>query len=217
MANSDKTKVRRSPGRGIYDRDKIYELLDKQFLCHVAFTFNGEPVTIPTMFGRDGDSLLIHGATVSRLITSLEAGIPVCVSIAQVNDLVLARSAFHHAMNYESIVVFGKATLVPENEKLNALKAMSDHLIPGRWEEVRKPNEKELKATKVLRISMDDASAKARYGDPIDDDADYELPIWAGTVPTGKGFGTPTSDSRLPEELKSQIPESVNQLLTKHQ
>lgn len=213
MQNSNRSQVKRSPKRGIYDREDIYQILDTHSLCHVALIHNKAPVVIPTMYGRSGDSIFIHGASVSRLITELEGGVDVCVSVAQINDLVLARSAFHHSMNYESVVIFGKAKLVGDNEKELALKRISDHLIPGRWEEVRKPNSKELKATKVIEIEMIDVSAKARTGGPVDDKEDYALPIWAGNVPVLHRYGMAKTDDKLEHDLG--IPESVQRLVKK--
>lgn len=209
--SSDKIKVKRSPKRGIYDRDSIYKMLDREFLCHVSFVHNGHPVCIPTMYGRKDDALFIHGATVSRMITELEKGIDVCVSVARVDGLVLARSAFHHSLNYESVVVFGKATLVSDDGKTEALKIISDHAIPGRWEEVRLPSDKELKGTKVLRISIDDVSGKARTGDPVDDQADYSLPIWAGVLPIDTHYAEPIPDPQLDHSLNTPV--SVQKLL----
>lgn len=205
--SSKKSTVRRAPKRGIYDREKIYEILDRHYLCHVGFIHHGQPVVIPTMFGRDGDSIYIHGASVSRLMTELEKGVDVSISVASVQGLVLARSAFNHSLNYESVVIFGKGFLVPDKEKDAALKVVSDHLIPERWEEVRLPSPNELKATKVIKIHMTEVSAKVRTGDPIDNKADYDLEVWAGVLPIDKEYGQPISDPVLKEGLA--IPPSV--------
>ena len=179
----EKSKVKRAPKRGIYNSEEIYAILDKSYLCHISLIHKDYPVSIPTMYGRLGDAIYIHGASVSRLVTELEKGLPMSLSVAEVHGLVLARSAFHHSLNYESVVIFGKGKLVEDEEKLMALKAISDQAVPGRWEEARKPNAKELKATKVIKIQIEEASAKRRTGPPIDDKVDYELDIWAGVIP----------------------------------
>lgn len=213
MIPTEKSKIKRVPKRGHYDRQTIYQVLDQSQICHIAFIHNGYPVSIPTIFGRSGDKLYIHGASVSRMIVELEKGIDICLSVAHVDGLVLARSAFHHSMNYRSAVIFGKARLVNDNELNDALKAISDHLIPGRWEEIRLPNKKEIKATKVLEISMDDASAKIRTGGPVDDEEDYALNIWAGVIPFKTTAQAPIPDDRLKPGL--DLPESVIRFLSK--
>lgn len=197
MKQSGKSKVKRAPKRGHYDQKTIYDILDASQICHVAFVHNGYPVSIPTIFGRYGDKLYLHGASTSRMMLDLEKGIDISLSVALVDGLVLARSAFHHSMNYRSVVVFGKARLVAEEDKNEALKIISDHLIPGRWKEVRLPSEKELKATKVLEITIDEASAKIRTGGPIDEKEDYELDIWAGVVSYETKTLQPVEDEKL--------------------
>ena len=204
---TERSKVKRAPKRSHYDRETIYKILDAGQICHVGFIHKGCPVVIPTIYGRSENKLFIHGATVSRLITELEKGIDISLSVAHVDGLVLARSAFHHSMNYRSVVVFGKAKLVEDHEKNTALKVISDHLIPGRWEEVREPNTKELKATKVLEIPIDEASAKIRTGGPIDDKEDYELDIWAGEIPLKRQALEPVDDVKLNSNIK--VPKSV--------
>ncbi len=206
MANP-KSKVKRAPKRGIYEREKIYALLDREFLCHVAFQYEDYPVVIPTMYGRRDDHLYIHGASVSRLVNELERGIPVCVSVANVSGIVLARSAFHHSLNYESVVLFGKGRLVEGAEKENALRIISEQVLPGRWSEVRLPTAKELKATKVIRIDIEEASGKMRTGDPVDEREDYDLPVWAGLLPVERHFGSPRADARLSPDI--ELPASV--------
>ena len=213
MKPTDKSKVKRAPKRGHYDKETIYQILDASQICHIAFVHNGLPVSIPTIFGRSGDKLYIHGATVSRMIVELEKGLDLSLSVAHVDGLVLARSAFHHSMNYRSVVLFGKAKLVPVDQANDALKAISDHLIPGRWEEVREPTVKELKATKVLEISIDEASAKIRTGGPIDDKEDYDLDIWAGVLPFKTIVENPIADEKLKAGL--EVPKSVKSLLGK--
>ena len=210
MTKSNKSKVKRAPKRGIYDRESIYSILDKEHLCHVGIIHNGAPVVIPTLFGRSGNKIYLHGSSVSRLMKEVEKGIDICISVANVSALVLARSAFHHSMNYESVVIFGKGKLVGDDKKVVALKIISDHVIPGRWEESRLPNTIELKATKVIEIEIDEVSAKARTGDPVDDKEDYGLDIWAGLLPIYKSYGEPRSDSKLKEGI--ELAESVDKL-----
>jgi len=207
MNNTEKSKIKRVPKRGHYDEKTIDQVLDAGQICHIGFIHQGHPVVIPTIYGRSGNRLYLHGASVSRLIVELEKGIDISLSVANVDGLVLARSAFHHSMNYRSVVIFGKARLVEEHEKDKALKIISDHLIPGRWEEVRQPNKKELKATKVLEISIEEASAKIRTGGPVDDVEDYELDIWAGVLPFKKQVMSPIDDEKLKPGLN--VPTSV--------
>lgn len=207
MNKSDRSKVKRAPKRGHYDKETIYKILDASQICHVGFIHHDRPVVIPTIFGRHENTLYIHGATVSRLIVELEKGIDISLSVAHVDGLVLARSAFHHSMNYRSVVVFGKAKLVAVDEKNAALKVISDHLIAERWKEVREPNAKELKATKVLEITIDEASAKIRTGGPIDDKEDYALDIWAGEIPLKTMAAQPVDDEKLSPGI--ELPKSV--------
>jgi nitroimidazol reductase NimA-like FMN-containing flavoprotein (pyridoxamine 5'-phosphate oxidase superfamily) len=189
MANENfdinkKTKLKRVPKRAISDKQTVYKILDAGFLCHVAFVHENYPVVIPTLYGRSGDEIYIHGSTMSRMLLDLEKGVDVSINICHVDGLVLARSAFHHSMNYRSVVIFGKATLIEgKQEKNDALEKVSEHIIKGRWKEVRGPNDKELKGTKVLRIKLEEVSAKVRTGPPGDENADYKLDIWAGVLP----------------------------------
>lgn len=208
-----KNQIKRSPKRAIYQKEEIYQILDKEYLCHVGFIHENYPVVIPTMYGREADFLYIHGSSVSRLIKQISTGIDVCLSIANVTGWVLARSAYHHSLNYESVVVFGKAKLVSDEEKPQALKIISDHLIKGRWEEVRPPSEKELKATQVLKIEIEQISAKKRTGDPLDEKEDYQLPIWAGVLPVDKKIGTPLADEKLNPEIA--LPNSLLNFIKK--
>lgn len=211
---TDKTKVKRIPQRGFYDKESIYEVLDSDFVCQIAFVYNNYPVVLPIIYGRKEDCLYFHGASVSRLLVSMEGGIPVSLNVTRTDGIVLARSAFHHSVNYRSVTVFGAAELVTNaEERLAALKIISDQVLPGRWEEVRQPNRKELKATKVLKLQITEASAKIRTGPPKDEKADYELNVWAGVLPMQTIYGNPIPDS----ELKSGIalPDSLNQLLQK--
>jgi uncharacterized protein len=210
MQKTPKTTVKRAPKRGIYNAKEIYEILDNDFLCHVALVHNGAPVVIPTLYGREDDCIYIHGASVSRLITETEKGIDVSVSVTTVKGLVLARSAFHHSMNYESVVLFGKGVPVPKEDKLHALKVISDHVIKHRWEEVRLPNKTEMKATMVIKIQIAEASGKRREGKPIDEKADYDLDIWAGVVPVETRYGSPIIDNSGRKDLP--VPKSVKSI-----
>lgn len=213
MPATQKTKVQRSPKRGIYELDAIKEILKEDFLCHLAFVHEGYPVVIPTLYGCAEDHIYLHGATTSRLIQNLEVGLDVSAAITLVDGLVLARSAFHHSMNYRSVVVFGKAEKVVGEEKLDALKIISDQVLDGRWEDVRMPNEKEMKATTVLKLPITESSAKVRMGPPIDEKVDYGLDIWAGEVPINRVFEAAIPDPKLPTHIK--MPSSVEEKSTK--
>jgi nitroimidazol reductase NimA-like FMN-containing flavoprotein (pyridoxamine 5'-phosphate oxidase superfamily) len=203
-----RTRVRRMPERGAYDREVINAILDEAFICHAGFVSDAGPVVIPTGYGRVGDKLFIHGSAASGMLRSLKQGIDVCITVTILDGLVLARSAFHHSMNYRSVVVFGKATLVEDtDEKITALHAISDHIIRGRWQEVRQPTAQELKATSVLSVPLDEASAKIRTGPPKDDEPDYALPIWAGVLPVTINYGHPVPDPKLKDGI--EIPKSV--------
>ncbi len=206
----DKIRVKRVPKRGIYDKETIYNILDKEFFCHVGFIYNDQPIVIPTLYGRKDNDLYFHGSMASRMMKSLSQGIDVSISVTRLNGLVLARSAFHHSANYESVVIFGKAFLIEGDEAKNeALKIVSDHIIPHRWEEARLPSEKELKATMVLKIPIDEASAKVRTGGPGDDKSDYDLDIWAGVIPFKTTIENPIPDELLREGIA--IPKSVKE------
>jgi nitroimidazol reductase NimA-like FMN-containing flavoprotein (pyridoxamine 5'-phosphate oxidase superfamily) len=201
-----RTRIVREPDRGVYDRDTINLILDEAFLCHVGFVVDGQPFVIPTSYGRDRDTLYIHGSAASRMLRNLNQGIPVCVTVTLLDGLVLARSVFNHSMNYRSVVILGTATLVdnPE-EKLRALQVLTEHIIPQRWDDSRQPNEKELKATSVLRIPIDEFSAKVRIGPPIDDEPDYSFPTWAGVIPLDTQVGSPIRDERCQQELPEYL------------
>ena len=195
---TDKSKVKRIPKRGAYDTATLYGILDKEFICQIGFVHNDHPVVIPTIYGRKGDALYFHGANVSRMLQSLEGGVSISLNVTRTNALVLARSAFHHSLNYESVTLFGKAELVEEEaEKITALHIISDQILKDRWEEVRQPNQKELNVTKVLKFSISEGSAKIRNEGVGDDKVDYDLDIWAGLVPIEKTYGTPISDPLL--------------------
>jgi uncharacterized protein len=201
---TERTALKRLPKRGSYDRELIYSILDEGFICHVGFVSDGKPVVIPTGYARDGDTLFIHGSQASRMLRAVEQGIDVCVTVTLVDGLVLARSAFHHSMNYRSVVIFGRAAAVTEREaKVAALFALSEHFIRGRWEEVRGPSEAELKATTVLSLPLEEVSAKVRTGPPLDDEEDYELDVWAGVIPLKLAAEAPIADPRLQANIKT--------------
>jgi len=200
---TQRTTLKRLPKRGVYDRELIYQILDEGFICHVSFLVDGQPFVIPTGYARAGNLLYIHGSQLSRMLRTLALGIDVCIAVTLVDGLVLARSAFHHSVNYRSVVVFGRASIVEESEaKLAALFAFSEHVIPGRWNDVREPTEQELKATTVLSLPLLEASAKVRTGPPIDDDEDYALDVWAGVLPLKLVAEGPINDPRLPESIE---------------
>jgi len=195
---TQRTRVVREPHRGVYDRADAYKILDEGFICHVGFVLDGQPFVIPTGYGRAGDNLYIHGSAASRMLRNLRQGVPVCVTVTLLDGLVLARSIFNHSMNYRSVVVLGTAVAVEDpQEKLAALRAISEHILPGRWAESRQPNEKELKATQVMRLAITEFSAKVRQGPPIDDEEDYAFPTWAGVIPLEMVAGEPIDDPRL--------------------
>ena len=203
VTQTERTRLRRLPKRGNFDRDTINSILDEALICHVGFVVDGQPYVIPTGYGRIGDQLYIHGSSASRMVRSLSEGIDVCVTVTLIDGLVIARSAFHHSVNYRSVVILGKAELVTDAEEKNhALEALTNHFVPDRWDDVRWPNELELKATSVLRLSIEEASAKIRTGDPVDDEEDYEMNVWAGIVPLELKPGTPTDDARLKESIE---------------
>jgi nitroimidazol reductase NimA-like FMN-containing flavoprotein (pyridoxamine 5'-phosphate oxidase superfamily) len=197
-----RTQVKRLPKRGVYDQAQVHAILDEGFICHVGFVADGQPYVIPTGFARSGGRLYIHGSAASRMLRALGQGAPLCVTVTLVDGLVLARSAFHHSMNYRSVVVLGQARVVDDpEEKTAALARFTDHIVPGRWDEVRQPTEQELKSTTVLALDLDEVSAKIRTGGPIDDEEDYALPVWAGVVPLRIEAGDPVPDTRLPEGI----------------
>ena len=193
-----RTTLKRRPMRGAYDRATVEAILDEGRVCHVGFMVGDQPFVLPTVYARVGKTIYLHGSAASRMLESAGAGIPVCVTVTHIDGLVLARSAFHHSMNYRSVVVLGVAERVTDrDEKVAALRAIVDHVVPERWAEVREPYDQELKATSVLALPIDEASAKIRKGGPIDDEEDYELAIWAGHVPLSLVPGTPIADERL--------------------
>lgn len=193
-----RTQVRRLPKRGTYDKDQVHAILDQGFICHVGFVVDGQPYVIPTGYARLGGQIYIHGSAASRMLRSAGGGVDVCVTVTLVDGFVLARSVFHHSMNYRSVVVLGKARLVTDlEEKRAALRCFTNHIVAGRWEEARQPTEQELKATSVLALPLQEVSAKVRTGPPVDDEEDYSMPIWAGIVPVQQKVGEPLPDDRL--------------------
>jgi nitroimidazol reductase NimA-like FMN-containing flavoprotein (pyridoxamine 5'-phosphate oxidase superfamily) len=195
FAPTERTTLKRLPQRGSYDLEVVYKILDEGFVCHVGFVIDGQPFVIPTAYGRIGDKLYIHGSAASRTLRVSGGGIPVCVTVTLVDGLVLARSAFHHSMNYRSVVILGAATMVEAaEEKMTALRAFTEHVVPGRWNDVREPTEQELKGTSVLALPLVEVSAKIRTGPPKDDEEDMAIPVWAGELPLRITAGSPVDD-----------------------
>ena len=208
LQTTQRSKLKRIPKRGSQERELIYSILDEALIAHVGFINNGQAFVIPMAYGRKGDRLYLHGSPVSRLLKTLQQGIDVCITITILDGLVIARSLFHHSMNYRSVVLFGKAKLVEaENDKMSALEALTEQMIPGRWHEARIPNTKELKATSVLSLKIKEGSAKIRTGAPTDEESDYALPYWAGELPLKLTPGNPIADSKLSPKLT--IPEHI--------
>ncbi len=192
------TKIARKPDRGRYDRETVHAIIDEALYCHVGIVVNDRPVVIPTAHWRQGDKLYMHGSRVSRLMEVMAAGADVCVTVTLLDGLVLARSGFHHSMNYRSVVIFGQTAPVEGREAmLSAMRAFMERIAPGRWDELRPPTEKEIAATGVVALKLDEASAKVRSGPPNDDEADYGDPVWAGVVPVTESLGEPVPDTRL--------------------
>lgn len=197
---SERTTIRRAPQRAAYDREVIHAILDQGLVGHVGFVVDGQPFVIPMAYARVDETIYLHGAAASRLTRTLKSGVDACLTVTHLDGLVLARSAFHHSMNYRSVVVFGQASLVAdESAKREALRALTEHLTPGRWEVARPPSAAELAGTMVLALPITEASAKIRAGGPVDDEADYALPVWAGVVPLELTMGAPVPDDRLVE------------------
>jgi len=204
-----RTKLRRAPQRGAHDRPTIDAILDEALIAHVAWVHDGRPAVIPTLIARDGDDVLIHGSSASRTIRGLRAGLEACVEVTLIDGLVLARSAFHHSINYRSVILYG--TLTEAEDKEHALEVFTEKLIPGRWEHVRWPSKKELKGTAALKLRIEEGSAKVRSGPPVDDDEDYELDAWAGVVPLTLVAQAPEADPQLRDGI--DLPEHVRSLL----
>lgn len=201
LSPTERTRIHRSPRRAATEASALAQVLDEGLVCHVGFAHHGEPVVVPTAYARDGNRLLLHGSTRSRMLATLADGAPLCVTVTLLDGLVLARSVFHHSMNYRSAVIFAHATPVRERQrKLHALRAITDHLVPGRWAHARPPSEQELAATAVLELPLTEASVKIRTGPPEDDADDYELDVWAGTIPTSTVFDEPVADPAMPDD-----------------
>ena len=199
---SDRTRIVREPQRAVYDREVIYKILDEGLVCHVGFTADGQTYVIPTMYARVGDAIYFHGSAASRMLRGVATGLSVCVTVTLADGLVLARSVFNHSMNYRSVVALGNAVIVDApDEKLGALRAFTEKILPGRWSDARRPNEKELKATSILRLPLNEVSAKVREGDVEDDAEDYALKVWAGIVPLRLVAGEPVRDARCDEGI----------------
>jgi len=200
---ADRSKINRLRERGSYDKETIYKIIDEAYYCHISFVVNDQPFIIPTIHARIDDEIILHGAVTSRLLKHVQAGKEVCIAVTLLDGLVLARSVFHHSMNYRSVVIFGKGRLISDTkEKLKAAKAISDHVMLGRWDDARKPNQKEMDSTAFVAVEIDDASAKIRTGPPLDEEDDYQLPVWAGEVPVSLVKNNPVRDSKLDEEIK---------------
>lgn len=187
-----RTTVRRLPKRGVYDKREVYAILDEGFICHVGFAVDGQPYVIPTGYARSGDQIFFHGSAASRMLRALGDGLDVCVTVTLVDGFVFSRSAFHHSINYRSVVMLGRARVVADPaEKMNALRCFTDHVLPGRWNEVRPPSDQELNATMVLALPLEEVSAKVRTGPPVEDEGDIARPTWAGVVPLRGQLGEP--------------------------
>ena len=205
---TDRSNVQRIPRQGLYDRAVIHQILDEALVVHVGFVVDNQPFVIPMGYGRDGDRLYLHGSTASRMLNTLGKGADVCVTATLLDGIVIARSLFHHSMNYRSVVLFGRATLVDgDDEKMHALNVLSEHMAPGQWNKARQPTEQEANGTTVLAFPIEEGSAKIRSGDPIDNADDYALPIWAGQVPLKLTAGVPIPDSKLAPDMA--VPENI--------
>ncbi|MEM7113935.1 MAG: pyridoxamine 5'-phosphate oxidase family protein [Chloroflexota bacterium] len=213
MTTFEKTalnRVKRIPDRGKYDKETVYSIVDAALICHVGFVVDERPFVIPTIHARDGDTLLLHGASTSRMLKTVQQGGNICVTITLLDGLVMARSVFHHSMNYRSAVIFGRGSLVEGAERKNeVLEIFTEKLIPGRWADARGPYPKETKATAVIEIPIDSASAKVRVGPPGDDDEDYALPVWAGVLPITRQFGAPIDDPLLTKGI--EVPNYISE------
>lgn len=202
FAVSERTRVVREANRAVYDRETIYKLLDEAFVSHVGFAVDGQPYVIPTMFARVNDAVYFHGSAASRMLRGASSGLPVCLTVTLMDGLILARSVFNHSMNYRSVVALGTATLISEPaEKWEALHAFTEKLIPGRWQDARQPNEKELKATSILKLPLTEVSAKVRTGGVEDDAEDYALRVWAGVIPLRLVADAAVRDERCDAEI----------------
>ena len=198
FAPTPRTRVVRHAERGVYDRQQIYAILDEAFICHIGFAVEGQPYVIPTAYGRAGDQLYFHGAAANRMLRTLADGVDMCVTVTLVDGFVLGRSAFRQSINYRSVVILGKSRLVTQpDEKLDALRCLTNHVVPGRWDEVRTPSQRELAATNVVALPLDEVSAKIRSGPPLDSEDEWSAPVWAGVVPVHLKIGEPVPDAHL--------------------
>ncbi|MEV4076756.1 pyridoxamine 5'-phosphate oxidase family protein [Nonomuraea fuscirosea] len=205
LSTTPRTTLGRSKERGSTDRDDLYEVLDSGLICHLGVIVNGHPMVVPTGYGRIGETLYLHGSTGASSLRAGE-GTDVCVTVTHLDGIVLARSIFHHSVNYRSAIVYGRARLVTdEDERMEGLRALAERLAPGQWDYVRKPNRKELAATAVLALPLDEASVKMRRGGPVDEEEDYDLPVWAGVLPLVTSWGEPEPDSVLPEGIGAPV------------
>lgn len=201
--SSERTRLRRLPERGKHDRATIDAIIDEALICHVAFSTDDGPVVIPTIHAREGDTLYLHGSAASRMLRIIREGEPICVNMTIIDGLVMARSLFNHSMNYRSVILFGTAREITDpDEKLASMRLVSEHMSPGRWNDARRPNDKELRATMMVAIPLDEASAKVRTGPPGDNDEDYDLDVWAGVIPVELTFGEPQPDPRLRDGIE---------------
>ncbi len=210
FAVTDRTRVRRLPQRAHYDRESVYRILDEALVAHVGFVAAAQPVVLPMAFVRVDDSVFLHGSTKAKMLEEVSAGAPVCITATLVDDLVLARSAFHHSMNYRSVAILGSGRAVDDARALMALEALTEKLTPGRWSQIRLPNDQEMKATRVVEIPLTEVSAKIRSGGPIDDAEDMDLDVWAGCVPVRTVYGTAVADPQLKGGVA--LPEHVRRL-----
>ncbi|MCB0167789.1 MAG: pyridoxamine 5'-phosphate oxidase family protein [Anaerolineae bacterium] len=207
-------RVSRLPDRGHYDEATVYSIIDEALICHVGLVQDGQPVVIPTIHARKDNRILLHGATKSRLLQYAQSGQNLCITMTLVDGLVLARSVFHHSMNYRSVVLFGRGEIVPDEEKMDCLKQFTDRLLPGRWDDVRQPTAPELKATTIVSIPIELASAKVRVGPPKDDEDDYQLPVWAGVLPIKQQISSPQNDPKLADDIV--VPDYIVDYVNNH-
>ncbi len=213
FALTDRNTIRRLPERGHYDRETIYAIVDEARYCHVGFVQDGRPFVIPTIHARMEDTLVFHGSPSSRILRHMAAGYPLCVTVTLLDGLVLGRSISHHSMNYRSAMLFGSAHPLEGEEKLKALEAITEHLVPGRWADARRADEEKLQATLVVAMEIESASAKVRIGPPKDDEEDYALPVWAGVLPVREAVGKPEPDPHLDPGVA--VPDYISRLVDK--
>lgn len=212
MKHSGRSKINRIPARGFYNEETIYKIIDEALYCHISFVQNNQPFIIPTIHARIENEIVLHGAKASRMLKHITTGKEVAIAVTLLDGLVLARSVFHHSMNYRSAVIFGKGReLNDKTEKLIALKAITNHLLPGRWDDARQPNDKELNATTVVAVKIEEASAKIRTGPPKDETDDYALPVWAGVLPLDSVYCEPVRDNLLDNTVN--LPDYINQII----